>query len=511
MRRKSLAGLHEPAATLLAEAERGPLTDLDRALALRLRGRIAWDLGRGDEAQSLLLTAARRLEPLDANLARETHLEALFHAGNAGRLGDDLLRAAKAARAAPSASGTPDTTDLLLDGLAVLYTDGHATAAPLLKEAVAKARGTDGNSERALRSLRIASRVAAELLDEAAWDDLATRHAQGAREDGVLSVLPAALNYVAALRVYEGDLAAAAIVLDEVASINQSIVGNMPQVMRLLFLAYRGDETQTLRIIRDVEEAAAGGEGMIPSVCELAAATLHNSLGNYEAAFDAAYRAAATDELSMTPFVLTELIEAAARSGRTDVALAALERLAVRTHAAGTQLAHGLEARSRALVTEADDPEDAYREAIEALRETSMRMFLARARLLYGEWLRRANRRTDARAELTDAHEFFTQVGAQSFAARVARELLATGATPRRRVDEARDQLTGQELQIATLARDGYTNPEIGARLFLSPRTVEWHLRKVFMKLELTSRRQLRLALPADGQQLASAERHARV
>jgi DNA-binding CsgD family transcriptional regulator len=499
-RRKRLAGLPEAASALLASAEQGPLNDLERALSLRLRGQIAWDLNRGDEGLSLLLDAAQRLEPLDVGLARETHLEALFEATNAGRFGAGLLGPARAARAAPPAPGPPDTSDLLLDGLAVLFSEGHAAGAPLLKQALAKALDERGRNEHALRSVRIAARVAAELLDEVSWNALATRHVQVSREDGLLGVLPVTLNYLAALRIHQGELEAAAILLDESDSISRSTTGTPGDVMRLLLAAYRGDEAQTSRLSGILEAAAAARrEGLIVTVCEYSAALLHNGLGHYEAAVDAAQRASAQDDLSVSSWALPELVEAAVRSGQTDVAVGALEQLAERTGASGTDFARGVEASSRALVAEGTAAESAYREAISFLAETSMRMFLARAQLLYGEWLRRANRRTDARVQLGAAHDFFIRVGADGFAGRAARELVATGATPRRRTDDTRAQLTAQEAQIATLARDGHTNPEIGAQLFLSPRTVEWHLRKVFMKLEIGSRRELRGALPHVG------------
>jgi DNA-binding CsgD family transcriptional regulator len=496
-RRKRLAGLPEAAATLLTTAEHGPLDDLERALSLRLRGQIAEDQGRCDEASSLLLDAAQRLEPLDVDVARETHLEALFLASNAGRFGGGVLAPARIARAAPPAPRPPDTTDLLMDGLAVLFTEGHAAAAPLLKQALAKSRAERGRDEHVMRGMRIASRVAAELFDEKTWDAVVTRHVQIAREDGVLSVLPVTLNYLAALRIYQGDLEGAAMLLDESDSISRSATGTPGDVMRLLLAAYRGDEAQTSRYCRMLEAAAAARrEGLIMTVCEYSTAILHNSLGQYEAALDAGRRATAVDELSLSPFALPELIEAATRSGQTDVALDALERLVERTRAAGTDFARGVEARSRALVGEGDAAEAAYLEAIDAFGRTTMRMLLARAQLLYGEWLRRANRRLDARVQLGAAHEFFTRVRADGFAGRAARELLATGARPRKRTDETRAQLTAQEAQIASLAGDGHTNPEIGARLFLSPRTVEWHLHKVFMKLDIGSRRELRETLP---------------
>jgi DNA-binding CsgD family transcriptional regulator len=497
--RKRLAGLNGDALALLATAEQGPLEDRERALVLRLRGLLDWDdASPGGGAASALLEAAQRLEPLDAALARETHLEAMFIASNAGRLGGGVLAPARAARAAPAAPEPRDTSDLLVDGFAVFFTDGYAAGAPVLKQALVSARDEQGRDEHALRAIRIASRVAAELFDEEAWTSLVERHVQVAREEGILGALPLTLRYLAAIRMYEGDFQSAAFLLDECDAIMGSTTGRLGNPMHMLFAAYRGDEAETVRLGTGLERVAAErGEGLLLTACDYARAILQNSLGQYEAALAAAQSAAEPDDLSVSTWVLPEVIEAAARSGRGDVASETFERLAERTAAADTNLARGIEARSRGLVSDDAVAEDAYRESLEALGATSMRMFHARAQLVYGEWLRRANRRTDARAQLGEAQEFFARVGADGFAARAARELLATGATPRKRTDDARAQLTAQEAQIAALARDGHTNPEIGAQLFLSPRTVEWHLRHVYTKLDISSRRQLRTALPA--------------
>ena len=496
-RRKRLAGMPEAAATLLVTAEHGPLNDLERAVSLRLRAQLAEDVSRRDEASSLFLEAAQSLEPLDVGLSREAHLEALFAASNAGRFGGGVLAPARAARAAPPPPGPPDATDLLLDGLALLFTEGHEPAAPVLKQALAQAREEEGRDEHALRGIRIAARVAAELLDELTWDELATRHVRIAREDGVLSVLPVTLNYLAGLRIYQGELDEAALLLDESDSISRSTTGNPGDMLRLLLTSYRGDEDESSRLSGVLEAVAIErGEGQIMTVCDYSAAILHNGLGSYEAALAAAQRATAWDDLSFSSFTLPELVEAAVRSGETDVAVEGHERLAERAGSAGTDFACGVDARSRALVSEGAVAEAAYREAIDALGRTTMLMYLARAQLLYGEWLRRENRRVDAREQLRAAHEFFDRIGAEAFAARAGRELAATGLTVRKRVDETRGDLTPQEVQIARLAGDGYTNPEIGAQLFLSPRTVEWHLHKVFTKLGISSRRALRGALP---------------
>ncbi len=493
---KRLAGFDETAAALVAAAEQGPLTDVERAHAARLRALIAWDARPDYDGTLLLLDAARQLEPLDVDLARDTHLEALFGASNAGRLGGGVSTHAHAARAAPAPNRPPGVSDLLLDGLAVHFTDGRAKAAPLLRDALARARDDQGRDEHELRGARIAARVAAELMDEQSWEAIASRHVQSAREDGILGPLPATLNYLATLRIYQGDLNAAEILLDESDFISRATFGREGAVMRSLLTAYRGDEAHTVRLCERLEAAAeARGEGLIVAVCAHSLAILRNGLGHYEAALAAAHDAISGEELSVSPWALPELIEAAARAGETDIAADAFERLVERTGAAGTDLAAGVEARSRALLLEGAPADAAYREAIDALGRTTMRMLLARAQLVHGEWLRRENRRTESREPLEAAHEFFTRVGADGFAERAARELQATGATPRKRSDDTRSQLTAQEAQIAELARSGHTNPEIGAMLYLSPRTVEWHLRHVFMKLGISSRRQLRVAL----------------
>jgi DNA-binding CsgD family transcriptional regulator len=496
-RAKRLAGLPEAASTLLTTAAAEPLDELDGALVQRLRGQIALDLSRGGEAAPLLLDAARRLESLDVGLARETHLEALWAASVAGRLGGGVLDAAVAARAAPPAPDPPRVTDLLVDGLAVRFTEGYAAGAPILKQALNTFRDEAGRGEQDLLRSWMAARVAVELFDDETWDLLATRHVQIARDTGTLSVLPATLNYLTGLRIAEGNLDAAATLLDEADAIAAATGNARTIVARLTLAACRGDEAEASILIEALErEAPVRGDGAVLTAGEAARALLHNSLGNYEKALAAAQQASAQDELGASSLSLPELVEAAVRSGRPQVAADALERLAERARAAGTEFALGLEARSRALLSEGAPAESLYREAIELLGRTRMRVEVARAHLLYGEWLRRENRRVDAREQLRSAHELFSAMGAEGFAERAARELLATGEKARKRTPDTRGDLTAQEAQIAQLAREGYSNPEIGAQLFLSPRTVEYHLHKVFTKLAITSRIQLDGVLP---------------
>jgi DNA-binding CsgD family transcriptional regulator len=493
---KRLAGLPQAALALVAAATQGAATELDDAVALRIRGQVALDLSHGAEAEKLLLEAARRLESLDAGLARDTYLEALLAASNAGRFGEGIEPAAAAARAAPPAAGPPTPSDVLLDGIAVLFTEGHAAGAPILKRALTLFREADIADEPSLRGTRIAARVAVELLDDQAWNELATRHVQTARELGLLGMLPITLGYLAGMRIQEGDLAGANGLLREADAIT-AVTGNPAVVARLMLAAWRGDEASLTTAATLESEAEARGDGLMLTVCEYARAVLHNGLGHYEAALASAQQAGALDDLSVSTRALPELVEAAVRLRAPRTAAGAYERLLERTDAAGTDLAHSVAAQARALISEGDAAETGYREAIELVGRTRMRLSLARARLLYGEWLRREGRRIDARKQLRSAHQMLSQMGAEAFAERARRELVATGETVRRRTSETSNQLTPQEAEIARLAGDGFTNAEIGSQLFLSPRTVEWHLRKVFTKLDLRSRRELRGAIPA--------------
>lgn len=498
-RAKGLAGLPEAAADLVATAAQGPLDPFESASAQRLRGEIMLDIGRTGDAAQLLLDAARRLEALDVRVARETYLEALWAAITAGRFGDGVLAAAEAARAAPPAQ-PPTATDMLVDGLAVLYTDGFAEGAAILRRALAMFCDLNDPDERELVGTLIAARVAGEMLDDDTWNVLATRHVELAREAGLYGTLPVSLGFLGAMRVHEGNLDAAAALLDESDAIIAK-TGNPTYLTRLLLAACRGDETESSMLNEALEQAAtARGQGLILTVCETTTSVLHNGLGHYDKALEAAQQASAHDDLSLWSWSLPELVEAAVRSGNHQAAVAAHERFSERARAAGTDLARGLEARSRALVSDNGSAEAAYGEAIELLGRTRVRLSLARARLLYGEWLRRQGRRVDAREQLRGAHEMFSDFGANAFVDRTRRELAATGETVRKRTDETRGELTAQERQIARLAGDGFTNPEIGAQLFLSPRTVEWHLRKVFTKLAISSRRELREALPRAAQ-----------
>jgi DNA-binding CsgD family transcriptional regulator len=325
-----------------------------------------------------------------------------------------------------------------------------------------------------------------------------------ARETGALSVLPIALTYRAALHVHEGAFASAAALSDEVDAITV-VTGRAPvKYGALMLAAWRGNEAEGLELI---EELTVGvrqrGEGMALGINHWAAALLYNANGRYTEALAAAQRGCEHDDVGLFAWSLVEVIEAGVRCGATDASSAALDRLSARTRASGTEWALGIEACSRALLSDRRDAEPLYREAVERLERSRGMIHVTRARLLYGEWLRRENRRTDAREQLRVAYERFSRIGADAFAERARGELLATGETVRKRRDDAREALTPQEEKIAGLARDGLSNPDIGARLFLSPRTVEFHLRKVYAKLNIRSRHELSNVLPGFDAEIA--------
>ena len=498
----------DAALELLTVAELCPLEELQRARLERLRAEIVFARTRGRDAPALLLDAARRLDPLDAAMARETHLEAMLAAMFAGRLGDgpSVREAAEAARAGPAAPEPPGAIDLLSDALATRFTEGYSAGVPPLREALAAFRGVDGSTPREQRWFWLACRLAQDLWDDELWYVLATRGVRIARESGMLSVLPNALTYRASLHVHAGAFDAASSLIEEADSITQATQMAPLKYAAFTLAAWRGHEADGLAMIEAGRiEATARGEGMGLSVSDWITALLFNGLSRYQDAHPAAERASAHDVLAISGWALVELIEAGVRSGTTDATSTALDRLSERATASGTDWALGVLARSRALLSEGDEADALYREAIERLERTRIRVELARARLLYGEWLRREQRRVDAREQLRTAHEMFSTMGADGFAERARVELLATGETVRKRTVETRDELTAQEAQIAGLARDGRTNPEIGAQLYISPRTVEWHLRNVFTKLGIRSRRELHDALPDEPSAIASA------
>jgi DNA-binding CsgD family transcriptional regulator len=368
---------------------------------------------------------------------------------------------------------------------------------PLLERALTAFRAEDLSAEEGIRWLWLASATALDVWDDETWAMLSARHVQLARDAGALTVLPLALTSRVLVHLFAGELAAAALLVDEVDAIIEATGSRLAPYGRLLLLAWQGREPEASEVIEAAtREAEARGEGLGLTVIQWTTAVLCNALGRYDDALAAARQAwECPDELGLATRVLPELIEAAVRSGTPEQAGDALKRLSEATRAANTDWALGIEARSRALLSDGQVAEDLYHEAIDRLGRSLAAVWLGRTHLLYGEWLRRERRRLDARTQLRTAHDLFTTMGLEAFAQRTARELRATGETARKRATETSDQLTAQETQIARLARDGLSNPEIGSQLFISPRTVEYHLHKVFTKLDINSRSQLDGAL----------------
>jgi DNA-binding CsgD family transcriptional regulator len=496
------AGATGAALDLLATARAGPLDELQRARLELLGAQIAFASSRGSDVPPLLLNAAKQLEPLDVKLARETYLEAISAVIFTGRLagGVDSLEVAKAARAAPPPTHPPRAPDLLLDGQALLITEGYAAAAPTLQRALRAFLSEDLPREEGLRWLWLACRTAMDLWDDESWYALASRQVRFAREAGALAVLPGGLTVLGGIEVFAGQLATAEALAEEANGISVAM-GN-PEVAYtvLMVAAWSGRETDAPRLIEaGARDAAARGEGRAIGAGEYSAAVLYNGLGRHADALAPAQRAGAhPEDRAFSSWALIELAEAATRTGRARAAADALERLVETTTPSGTDFGLGIQALARALVSDDAVAEDLYREAIDRLGRTRVAAFRARAHLLHGEWLRRRRRRLDAREQLRTAHEMFLAMGAEAFAARAARELMATGEAARKRTVEASDQLTAQEAQIARLAAGGLSNADIGARLFLSPRTVEYHMHKVFAKLAISSRHELKRVLPGE-------------
>jgi DNA-binding CsgD family transcriptional regulator len=497
------AGALDAALGLLVAVEAGPLDALQGAEVEHLRGQIALEQRRGRDAARLLLSAARHLEPLDAGLARETHLEALWEAAMVDGPGE-AAEAAEAARAAPSGTGPPRAVDVLLDAFAVRLIAGHAAAAPALTRALEMVLALDIGTDDIGRWLwlaggRVSQIVALELWDAESWHALASRQARFARGAGALVHLQFALNYLARTHILAGELTAAAQLIEEDRLIAEA-TGNPPVAHNAMMLAaWRGQEREASGLIEATGPEATGrGLGRLASFAAYARSVLYNGLGRYDAARDAARQAFEPNHLGYGPLVVPELAEAAARTGDMTLVTALLEWLSERTSVMPTDWALGIEARTRALLSDGEAAESCYRESIERLSRTRVRAQLARGHLLYGEWLRRERRRAEAREQLRTAHEMLDAMGIGAFAERAGRELLATGETARKRTVEIAVELTGQEAQVARLAREGLSNPQIGARLFISTRTVQYHLGKVFAKLGISSRAQLEQALPSE-------------
>ena len=493
------AGAAGAARDLLAMAEAGPLSDLEQARLELVRARLVSATSRGGDAPLLLLRAAQRLEGIDISLARATYLDAVAAAIYAGRLaspGGSTMEVARVAAAAPPPPDRPRPPDLLLDGLTALFTRGYTAALPLLRQAVAAAEESTPADEEP-HWLWLACVMASHVWDDERWELLSRRYIQLVRQLGALSELPLALDRRIRPLLFAGELTAAAALLDETRTVEDA-TGNPPWHYGALSLAaFRGNQATAAALISSImRDVTQRGEGYGIACAEWANAVLSNGLGLPRDAVVAAERAAEYHgDLGFYRWALVELVEAAVHSGMTETAADAYRRLTETTSPAGTDWALGLAARSRALLSDGAQAEDGYREAISRLDRPQIRVELARAHLLYGEWLRRENRRADARSQLRTAYEMLDAMGLAAFAERARRELAATGETVRARTVGTVTALTAQEAYIARLARDGRTNAEIGAQLFLSVRTVEWHLRKIFIKLGIGSRRELGTAL----------------
>ena len=487
------AGAFGKALELLERAEAWPLDEFQRAQVDLLRGHVFFVSDLGSDAPALLLNAARRLEPFNLELARETYLTAWGAAIIKAHLdeGAALLEICRAIRALPAPRGSPRPLDLLLDGLARLAIEGHAAAVPALQRAAS-----------ALATIPVQEMLrwgwVATAASEAVWDwegsrAIYTRQLQLLREAGALAHLPTPLTGLAFTTAWAGDFAGAAALIAEIDIVAAATGSQFPPYAMLRLRALQGKETEAAALI-------ARASPQVQPHAQGAAAILYNGLARYQEATSAARQAAScTFDVWLSIWALPELVEAAARGGDADIAGDALHRLAETTKAAGTDWALGIQARCRALLSGGAAADDLYREAIDRLSRTPLRPDRARAHLLYGEWLRRENRRVDARAQLRTAHDMLDAIGMAAFAERARRELIATGEKVRRRGVENSTALTAQEAYIAKLVSDGRTNTEIGAQLFLSARTVEWHLRKIFTKLGISSRRELRVASSSPG------------
>ena len=508
-RAKRDAGAPDAALGLLVAVEAGPPDEPRAAEVEWLRGQIAFDQRRGTDAARLLLSAATHLEPFDLGAARETHLESLV----AAMWADDrtgVRQAATAAQAAPPGPPRPRVVNVLLEALATRLAEGYTVAAPALADALTLLLALNETTDEASDQLWLAASrgsgiVALELWDFAAWQNLAASQVRYARESGALVHLQSALTYLGWTHIVAGDLAAASNLLEEGHLITEATGSSPIEYTEMMLAAWRGSDDASALIEVTDREAAVRGLGRMVSFAAYARAVLHNGLGRYDVAARSAKRAFERDPVGHGPLVVTELAEAASRTGDTTLFRAALDWVAERTRMNPSEWALGIEARVRALASDAGTTgtpgttESFYRESIDQLSCTRIRPELARGHLLYGEWLRRQGRRVDAREQLRTAQKMLEAMGLDAFAERARRELLATGETVRRRTTRsgaAREALTAQETQVARLAVEGLSNPEIGARLFISARTVQYHLSKVFAKLGVSSRSQLHRVLP---------------
>jgi DNA-binding CsgD family transcriptional regulator len=492
-RAKLAAGAADEALELLARADPQLLEKREGARLEQLLVRVVVAQRGGSDAPALLLSAAKRLSPLDPSLSRETYLEALRAAIHAGHLysAPGLAHAATAVAAAPASPQPARAADLLLDGLTALFSDGYPVAVPVLKQAL---HNLAVESETRWHSL--GANIATDLWDDGTARALASRQQETALRDGAMRALGQSLSTLAVLSVHAGDFAVAADLIEQVSATTTAPAVARLSCAPLMLAVFRGAEAEAAQLIETtIEHATSRGEGRVIAFAEEMTAVLQNSLGNYRDALAAAQQASEHGQLGVSDRALAELIEAAVHCGEREVGEDALARLTARTRLSGTDWALGIEARSRALLSESHAADQLFLSAIERLGRCSITTALARAHLLYGEWLRREGQRTEARHQLRTALHMFTTMGAQAFAERAERELVASGERLHKRAVEISTQLTSQEAQISQFARDGHSNPEIAAKLYISPRTVEYHLRKVFMKLGIRSRNELHRVL----------------
>ena len=502
------AGALERVLELLRAAEAGTLDEFTSARVDLLRAQVAYAQNRGRDAVSLLLQAARRLEPLDVSLARATYLDALscaFFAGSSAG-GVSVVEVSQAVLAAPRPLHRPGPLDLLLDGVATQCTKGYAASVPVLKRALTALRSQEFSAEERLECGLLTYYSAVDLWDDESWYVLAGRNVKLARESGALTALQFALNALIVADAFMGELAAGTSLMAELRAVCEATGSHLPPYSPLALAAWRGRETEVSRLVeRTMQEVLERGETLGLTAAHWTLAVLYNGLARYQDALAAAERAGEHHDVGFSDWSLAELILAAVRCGKPERAAGALQQLTARARDCGTDWALGVEARSRALLSEGEAAETCYRESIDQLGRTRIRVELARSHLLYGEWLRRERRRGEAREQLRTAYQMLDTMNVEAFAELARRELLAIGEAVGTRtvpvgrsgIAGARDALTAQETQVARLARDGLSNPEIAARLFISARTVQYHLAKVFTKLGISSRGQLHRVLPA--------------
>jgi DNA-binding CsgD family transcriptional regulator len=491
------AGLPHRGEALLEQARPGLTDPLLAAEAMRLDGRLRVPLAQPPTAPGLLLAAARAFVPLDRSRARETLLEAVDAAlvSQHFTVGTSLTEIAQVALATPAEGSSPQTVaGLLLDGAASLWGSSYGAAAPVLRQALGTLESDSVRPEDITSFFMLPTIVANELWDDEAYGRWVRRVEHIARDEGALLALQVSLLSLAKHATRAGRFAEAEAHYDDAVEITRAMGGftDFYEWLKCDLYAWRGQEAETLQTAAILTGASnAIGSAVPVELAQVALATLALSSGRYADALEAVNPILDANAPRWACQVFSLGVEAGIRAEDHAVADHCLAQLEERAPAAGTPWGLGQLARARALAQEADNAEEFFVEAVSYFEKTSVATDLAHTHLLYGEWLRRENRRQDARSELKVAYDKFSAMGAEGFARRAQIELEATGEKVRRRSVETQSDLTAQEAQVARLAATGATNPEIAARLFISANTVDYHLRKVFRKLGITSRRQL--------------------